>query len=144
MARGFNKVVIMGNLARDPEIRYTQSKGAVARMTVAVGRRYKGKDGSVVDAVDFVPVVVWGKSAENCQKFLAKGRPVLVEGRIQVRSYETKEGEKRYATEVVAQQVVFLGGAKQEAGSTSNGPSTPPIEDFPMDIGEGGDADIPF
>ena len=151
MARGFNKVVIMGNLARDPEVRYTASKTAVARMTVAVGHKYKAKNGAVVDQTDFIPVVAWDKSAENCEKFLKKGRPVLVEGRLQVRSYETKEGEKRYATEVVANNVVFLGGMKAEDGGKKDGfgnSTEPPIEEFPMDIseaGEGaGDADIPF
>lgn len=150
MAKGFNKVVIMGNLARDPEIRYTASKTAVAKITVAVGHKYKAKNGTTVDQTDFIPVVVWDKGAENCEKFLRKGRPVLVEGRLQVRSYETKEGEKRYATEVVAQNVVFLGGTKAEEGGKKDGfgESTPPIEEFPMDIseaGEGaGDADIPF
>ena len=151
MAKGFNKVVIMGNLARDPEIRYTASKTAVAKLTVAVGHRYKAKNGgAVVDQTDFIPVVVWDKGAENCERYLRKGRPVLVEGRIQVRSYETKEGEKRYATEIVAQNVVFLGGMKTEGGGGKDGfgESMPPIEDFPMDISEAGeeagDADIPF
>ena len=65
LARGFNKVLIMGNLARDPEIRYTASKQAVAKLTVAVGRQYKGKSGEVVDQTDFIPVVVWGSDAEN-------------------------------------------------------------------------------
>lgn len=153
MAKGFNKVVIMGNLARDPEIRYTASKTAVAKITVAVGHKFKSKTGALVDQTDFIPVVVWDKGAENCEKFLRKGRPVLVEGRLQVRSYETKEGEKRYATEVVASNVVFLSGMKAEEGGSGKKdgfgqPSEPPIEDFPMDIseaGEGaGDADIPF
>jgi single-strand DNA-binding protein len=149
MARGFNKVVIMGNLARDPEVRYTASKTAVASMTVAVGHKFKSKAGAVVDQTDFIPVVVWDKAAENCEKFLKKGRPVLVEGRLQVRSYETKEGEKRYATEVVANNVVFLGGMKAEDGGKKDGfGETPPVEEFPMDIseaGEGaGDANIPF
>lgn len=158
LARGFNKVVIMGNLARDPEIRYTASKQAVAKLTVAVGRQYKGKSGEVVDQTDFIPVVVWGSDAENCERYLRKGRPVLVEGRLQVRSYETKEGEKRYVTEVVSQGVVFLGGRREE--ETSPAPAFRPngqvsslrdekaFEEFPMDISEvesgEDDADIPF
>jgi single-strand DNA-binding protein len=158
LARGFNKVVIMGNLARDPEIRYTATKQAVAKLTVAVGHQYKGKSGEVVDQTDFIPVVVWGSQAENCERYLRKGRPVLVEGRLQVRSYETKEGEKRIATEVVSQNVVFLGGRRDEEASP--GPISRPngqmgslrdekaFEDFPMDISEvesgEDDADIPF
>ena len=145
MAKGFNKVVIMGNLARDPEVRHTASNTAVAKLTVAVGHKFKSKSGTVVDQTDFIPVVAWDKAAENCEKYLKKGRPVLVEGRIQVRSYETKEGEKRYATEVVANNVLFLGGARPEENATQ---PQPPIEDFPMDISdaatEAGDADIPF
>ncbi len=158
LARGFNKVVIMGNLARDPEIRYTASKQAVAKLTVAVGRQYKGKSGEVVDQTDFIPVVVWGSDAENCERYLRKGRPVLVEGRLQVRSYETKEGEKRYVTEVVAQGVVFLGGRRDDEAapapvSRANGQMASlrdekAFEEFPMDISEvesgEDDADIPF
>ncbi len=110
MVRGFNKVVIMGNLTRDPEIRYTSSNRALARFTVAVNRTWKNRDGAVQESTDFIPVVVWGPQAENCEKFLSKGRPALVEGRIQTRSYEAKTGEKRYVTEVQAENVVFLGG----------------------------------
>ncbi len=156
MARGFNKVVIMGNLARDPEIRYTATKQAVAKLTVAVGHQYKGKSGEIVDQTDFIPVVVWGSQAENCERYLKKGRPVLVEGRLQVRSYETKEGEKRYVTEVVSQSVLFLGGrrddeaapAPRSGGQVGSLRNEKGFEEFPMDISEvesGEDeADIPF
>lgn len=158
LARGFNKVLIMGNLARDPEIRYTASKQAVAKLTVAVGHQYKGKNGEVVDQTDFIPVVVWGSQAENCERYLRKGRPVLVEGRLQVRNYETKEGEKRYVTEVVSQGVIFLGGRRDDEGSPAPFPrqngqmaslrEEKAFEDFPMDISEvesgEDDADIPF
>lgn len=99
----------MGNLTRDPEIRYTSSNRALARFSVAVNRTWKNRDGAVQEQTDFIPVVVWGPQAENCEKYLAKGRPVLVEGRIQTRSYEAKTGEKRYVTEVQAENVVFLG-----------------------------------
>lgn len=157
LARGFNKVVLMGNLARDPEIRYTAAKQAVAKLTVAVGHQYKGKTGEVVDQTDFIPVVVWGSQAENCERYLRKGRPVLIEGRLQVRSYETKEGEKRIVTEVVSQNVVFLGGRRDEEaapppipranGQLSSLREEKAFEDFPMDISEmesEDEADIPF
>ena len=84
MARGFNKVLIMGNLARDPEIRYTASKQAVAKLTVAVGHQYKGKNGEVVDQTDFIPVVVWGSQAENCERYLRKGGSLPLQQRREV------------------------------------------------------------
>ena len=101
--RGFNKAILMGNLARDPEVRYTATKQAVAKFSVAVNRRWKGTNGEVQEQVDFIPVVVWGSQAELCEKYLTKGAGVLVEGRISVRSYE-KDGQKRYVTEVVADE----------------------------------------
>jgi single-strand DNA-binding protein len=162
MARGFNKTILMGNLARDPEVRYTTSKQAVAKMTVAVNRQWKNKDGEVQDQADFIPVVVWGSQAENCERFLRKGSPVLVEGRIQVRSYEAGSGERRWVTEVVAQGVTFLGTRKDSDGfsqETAQGPGSRSGslrekgfgDDFVMDISEvnndgeeGEEADIPF
>ena len=162
MARGFNKVILMGNLARDPEIRYTVDKRAMARFAVAVNNTWKDKNGELQESVDFIPVVVWGPSAENCERYLKKGSPGLVEGRIQVRSYEAKDGSgKRYATDVVASGVTFLGSKRQESGGGSfdndegYGESirkdrrfSASDEDFPMDISEvrneEEDADIPF
>jgi single-strand DNA-binding protein len=107
----------MGNLTRDPEIRYTASNRAMARFNVAVNRTWKNRDGAVQEQTDFIPVVVWGPQAENCEKYLAKGRPVLIEGRIQTRSYEAKTGEKRYVTEVQGENVVFLGSGGGSGGS---------------------------
>jgi single-strand DNA-binding protein len=161
MARGFNKAILMGNLARDPEVRYTTSKQAVAKLTVAVNRQWKNKDGEIQDQADFIPVVVWGSQAENCERFLRKGSSVLVEGRIQVRSYEATTGERRWITEVVSQSVTFLGARKESEGYSSH-ESEPSSrggslrekgfgDDFVMDISEvdgvkdeGEDADIPF
>jgi len=122
MARGFNKAIIIGNLARDPEIRYTNSGMAVAKMAIAVNRTWM-RDGQKQEEVDFIPVVVWDKQAENCERYLRKGSAVLVEGRISVRSYE-KDGQKRYATEIVAQTVQFLGSKDGNA---------PVREDTPQD-----------
>ena len=110
MARGFNKAIIIGNLARDPEIRYTASGKAVARLVVAVNRQWRGQNGETHEEVDFINVSVWGTQAEHCDRYLRKGSAVLVEGRISVRSYEGRDGQKRYATEIVAQVVQFLGG----------------------------------
>lgn len=117
--RGFNKAIIMGNLARDPEIRYTASQRAVASFTVAVNRQWKDQNGEVRDDVTFIPVVVWGKGAEVCERYLKKGRGVLVEGRINVRSYESKTGEIRYVTEIVADTFQFVGGRRDDAPQPS-------------------------
>lgn len=157
MARGYNRIILMGNLARDPEIRYTASKQAVARLTVAVGRSWRDHDGNQQERTDFIPVVVWGNQAENCEKYLHKGRPVLVEGRLQVRSYETKVGERRWVTEVVAQNVIFLSGGSRESqgyrafpepASTIGSLRDEFPDEFPTDISEmedeGEEADIPF
>lgn len=166
MARGFNKAIIVGNLARDPQLRYTASKSAVASFSVAVNRSWKGKNGEIQEAVDFIPIVVWGPQAENCERYLRKGSAVLVEGRIQVRSYDDKTGNKRYVTEIVSENIQFLSGGRRDEGSSSQGYQSSSMGDepssfrsdyssfgsdsFPMDISEIGpgssdeEADIPF
>jgi single-strand DNA-binding protein len=119
--RGFNKVVLMGNLARDPEIRYTVDKRAWVRFTVAVGYRYKNKNGEYQDDADFIPVTFWGPRAEACARYLKKGSGVMVEGKISVRSYEAKDGGgKKYATDVSASDVLFV-GAKRDSESGPGG-----------------------
>ena len=119
MARGFNKVVLMGNLARDPEVRYTVEKRAWARFTVAVGYTWKNKNGEFQDATDFIPVVAWGPLGERCGRYLKKGSGVLVEGKLRVRSYDARDGSgKKYSTDVEAVDVTFVGGRKSsEDGS---------------------------
>lgn len=152
MARGFNKVILMGNLAKDPEVRKTQSGQSVASMSVAVNREWKDKGGEKQSACDFFPVVAWGPTADNCERYLAKGRPVLVEGRLQVRSYDDKAGQKRWITEVVASDVTFLpsGNGKKDGDGGTSAPRGGYDDGFPMDISEmdrsGGDdeTDIPF
>ncbi len=98
-----NSVVLIGRLARDPELRFTTSGKAVATFSVAVNRAF-----SKTKEADFFNIVVWGKTAENCANYIAKGRLVGIQGRLQSRSYETQSGDKRYVTEVVADQVEFL------------------------------------
>ena len=111
-----NKVLIVGNLTRDPELRHTGTGTAVCSFSLAVNRSYKGSDGDFKKEVSFFNIVVWGKAGENCAKFLAKGRPVLVEGRLANRSYETQDGQKRNITEIVADNVQFLGSGNREEG----------------------------
>lgn len=126
--RGFNKAVIAGNLARDPEIRYTIDKRAWARFTVAVNKSFKNRNGEMQDLVDFIPVVVWGPMAENCGRYLKKGSSVLVEGRIQVSSYDAKDGSgKRYATDIVANDVVFL-SSRGDINNSSSGEYSSPYQ----------------
>ena len=124
-----NRVFLIGRLSRDPELRHTTSGMAVCQINVAVGRRTgAGKD----PETDFINVVVWDKQAENVAKYLAKGRQVAVEGRIQTRSYDNNEGKKTYVTEVVANNVEFLGSASENAR-----PSSPqeenPFDSMPID-----------
>ena len=142
--QGYNKVVLIGNLGRDPEIRYTPAKQEVAKVSLGVTRTYKAKDGSRVDQTDWVNVVLWGKLAGVVEKYVHKGDTILVEGRLQTRSYETKEGEKRYVTEVVAENMLMLGSKNHGSGAA------PKTEEETLDLGEdmggeGGaeDADIP-
>ena len=101
-----NKAILIGRLTKDPELRYTPSGVAVATFTLAVNRPFTNQNGER-DA-DFIPIVVWRRQAENCAKYIGKGSLVAVEGRIQVRTYDTQEGQRRWITEVIAENVRFL------------------------------------
>ncbi len=128
MSRGFNKVILMGNLARDPDVRHTPSKQKVARITVAVGRQWKNKvTGELQTQTDFIPVVAWAFLADICERYLRKGKPVLVEGRMQVREYEdTKTGGRKWATEVVAENLTMLPSGRREDDSYGDIPAPRP------------------
>ncbi len=109
----YNKVLLMGNLTRDPEIRYTPQGTAVASLRLAVNRKFRDKNKELKEEVCFVTAVVWDKQAETCNQYLRKGSPLFVEGRLQSRSWEDNEGKKRNVIEVRAERVQFLGtGAK--------------------------------
>ena len=118
----FNKVLLMGNLTRDPELRYVPSGTAVATFTVAVNRVYTSQAGEKKEEVSFIRIVVWGRRAEVCGEYLSKGSPVFVEGRLQSRSWEAQDGQKRSTIEVIADNVQFLrgtgAGAKAPEGSS--------------------------
>lgn len=109
MAASLNKVLLMGNLTRDPELRYVPSGSAVANFSVAVNRTYKDNAGEKKEDVSFIRVVVWGRMAEICGEYLTKGRAVLVEGRLKSRAWEGQDGQKRSALDVVATNVQFVG-----------------------------------
>ena len=117
----FNKVILMGNLTRDPELRYTPSGAPVCNFDLAVNRSYTTQGGERRDEVCYITVVVCGKQAESCGEYLGKGRTVLVEGHLQQRSWETPEGQKRSKHEVVAERVQFLGPRKASPGAPPAG-----------------------
>ena len=161
MAGGVNKVILVGNLGADPDMRYTPSGQGVCEMRIATSESWNDKNGQRQERTEWHRIVVWGKRAEICSKYLSKGRQVYVEGRIQTRQWDDKEGNKRYTTEIIAQDVQFLGGGGREGGrETSNGhgrhsdgPPPPSDGDFAGGFGGGGgsagggggpDDDIPF
>ncbi|MBQ7152018.1 MAG: single-stranded DNA-binding protein [Synergistaceae bacterium] len=136
--RGYNRAIIAGNITRDPEVRYTVNKKAYARFSVAVNSRWKNANGEFQDSVEYINIVTWGVTAENCGKYLKKGSGVLVEGRISTSSYEAKDGSgKRYMTEIVADNIQFLssGGQGQGGGSYSRqqAPQSAPQDFMPGD-----------
>ncbi len=141
-----NKAIIVGNLGKDPEVRFTQSGQAMARFSVATTDTWMDRENGRQERTDWHNIVVWGKQAETCGQYLAKGRQVYIEGSIRPRSYEDKEGNTRYTTDIVAQRVQFLGGAG--GGGTRSGQSS---DDEPGggfdDAGAGSvppDDDVPF
>jgi single-strand DNA-binding protein len=128
-----NKVILIGNLGRDPELRYTPSGQPVANFTLATTDNYTSKAGDREERTEWHRIVAWGKTAELCAQYLSKGRSVYIEGRLQTREWENKEGQKQRTTEVVANTVQFLGPPKGAAGAGGGGrPSRP--------AGEGGEA----
>lgn len=112
-----NKVILVGRLVRDPEVRYTQAGKAVASFSIAVNR-YSGGQGQ--EQADFIPIVAWEKLAEVCGNNLTKGRRVLVEGRLQIRSYDGNDGQKRRVSEIIAQNIEFL-DSRQASGGAGTG-----------------------
>jgi single-strand DNA-binding protein len=140
-----NKVILVGNLGKDPEVRFTGSGKAVCKFPLATSEVWNDAEGRRQERTEWHNIVVWGKQGENCGQYLAKGRQVYVEGSIRSHSYDDKDGNKRYMTEIIAQQVRFLGGgAGGGAGAgRSAGDAPPPM---PTDSGSGPatDDDIPF
>lgn len=123
-----NKVILMGRLARDPDVRTTQSGRQVARMTIAVDRRISRANVQPGQpTADFINLVAWERTAEFANHYLNKGSQILVEGRIQTRSYEAQDGSKRYVTEIIAENVEALGSRDEgQARPRDNGPTPPP------------------
>jgi single-strand DNA-binding protein len=135
-----NKVILVGRLGKDPELRYTQGGQPVASFTVATNERWTNRDGEKQERTEWRRIVAWGKQAEFCGNYLSKGRQVYLEGRIQTREWEDKEGQKRWTTEIVAQTVQGL-GARGEGGSA---PAESPREDEAPAPAAREEDDIPF
>jgi single-strand DNA-binding protein len=112
----YNRVILIGNLTRDPELRYTPGGAPVCNFDLAVNRTYTTQAGERREEVCYITIVTWGKQAETCAEYLNKGRPALVEGRLTQRSWETPDGQKRSKHEVVADRVQFLGGRRAPEG----------------------------
>ena len=126
-----NKVILVGNLGTDPELRHTQSGIAVANFTLATSEKRKDKDGNAVEQTEWHRINTWEKTAENCAKFLKKGSKIYLEGRINTRKWEDKEGKDRYTTEITAQSVKFL-SPKGEESSTPEAPPQGNMDDIPF------------
>jgi single-strand DNA-binding protein len=153
MAKGFNKVILMGNLTRDPETRNTPNGQSVTNFSLAVNRTWKGADGQQNEDVSYIDCVAWGKPGEIIAQYLGKGRAVLVSGRLDQRSWDDKEsGQKRSKIEVVVEDFNFVGdgagsggsdgGSSSSSSSSSSKPASnnsPEIDDKPIDLSE-----IPF
>jgi len=125
MAASLNKVLLMGNLTRDPEVKYTPKGTAVCDLGIAINDSYKAQDGTIKETVTFVDVEVWGRTAENCKQYLTKGRPVFVEGQLRLDQWE-QDGQKRSKMKVRAISVQFLGGAPGRSGGAGEQRSPTP------------------
>ena len=131
MAASLNRVMLMGNLTRDPEVKYTPKGNAVGDLAIAINDSYKAQDGTIKETVTYVDIEVWGRQAETCKQYLTKGRSVFVEGQLRLDQWESPQGEKKSRMKVRADRVQFLGGNPGGGGGgRSGGPerSSPPAE----------------
>ncbi len=133
-----NRIILLGRLTRDPEVRYTQTGKVVCQFTLAVDRPFTNQEGQ--KEADFIPVVIWGKQAETCGNSLTKGQRVLVEGRLQIRSYDAKDGSKRYVTEVIADRFEFI----ERKGDFSGSHGSPAASGAPRSDMESFGSAVPF
>lgn len=151
MSNGVNKVILIGNLGADPELRETNNGTAVANFRMATSRRFT-QNGERREQTEWHRIVVWGKLAEHCKKYLTKGRQAYVEGYLQTRQWVDRDGKTRYTTEVVAREITFLGGGRRLEGDVSNSanevPSAevadPTVSQEAQQLGLTSDDDVPF
>ena len=137
---GVNKVIVLGRLGADPEVKNVSASSTVARLSVATSENWTDREGQKQERTEWHRIVVWGKLAELCGKYLTKGRQVYIEGRLQTRSWEDQQGQKRYTTEIVANTVQFLGGPAE----TSRENTTSANEDFGPEPSFDSADEIPF
>ncbi len=152
-ATNINRVILTGNLTRDPELRSLPSGTAVCSLRIACNTRRKGQGGEWEDKPNYFDVTVWGAQGENCARFLSKGRPVAVDGRLRWREWTNPEGQKRQAVDIIAETVQFLGGREDAGGGNGFSSSVRAAEsDVPIDTGDfertpvsaAAEEDIPF
>lgn len=144
-SRGVNKVILIGHVGKDPELKYTPGNMAIATFSVATTDVYKDKAGNQQERTDWHRIVTFGRTAEVMGEYLKKGQQVYVEGRLQQRSWDDDKGQKRYITEVVALTVQFLGKKQDGGGGSSAADIPPPGDDFvPPTSGGSGEEDLPF
>jgi len=142
---GVNKVILIGNLGANPELRYTPGGQAVANLRIATTERWTDKSGQRQESTEWHRVVLWGKQAEVAGQYLVKGRQVYIEGRIRTRQWQDQQGQKRFSTEIVAQNMQLIGGRPGEARAGEETPATVPQDEPPSaDFAGGPDDDIPF
>ena len=141
---GVNKVILVGRLGADPEMRYTNSGTGVCNFNLATSENWTDKQGQKQERTEWHRIVVWAKLGELCNEYLKKGRQTYVEGRLQTRAWQDKEGNKRYTTEIVANTVQFLGSADRTASKAPEGESAPSETTFVEEPAEVQDEDIPF
>ncbi len=150
MARGINKVILIGNLGQDPELRYTNSGTAVCNFRLATNESYKDSSGQMVDKTEWHSVVTWARLAEICGEYLRKGSQVYIEGSLQTRSYEDREGNTKYVTEIKAREMQMLGGRGGDSatggysGSTQRRAPATAVADQSDDYSFEPDDELPF
>src|SRR5207247_7766431 len=135
-ATNINRVVMTGNLTRDPELRTTPGGTSVCSLRIACNTRRKDASGEWVDKPNYFDVTVWGAQGENCARYLSKGRPVAIDGRLEWREWETEGGGKRQAIDIIADAVQFLGGRDENAGGGQSGGGFTPRSDIPIDTSD--------
>jgi single-strand DNA-binding protein len=146
MASGINKVILIGRLGSDPEVRYSPNGAAVANFSIATNDSWTDKSGQKQEKTEWHRIVAFGKLGEICGQYLSKGRQAYIEGRLQTRDWTDKEGTKRYTTEIIAQNVQFLGGNGERASNSSSDFAAPPAEFEPSTPSSKGmtDEEVPF
>ncbi len=138
---GLNRAMLLGNLGRDPELRHTTSGQSVTTFSIATSERWTDKAGQQQERTEWHRIVVWGKQGEMCAQYLKKGRQVFVEGRIQTREYQNKEGQKQFTTEIIANHVTFV-GSRDGGGGGRGDDFGPPPSDYEQGSGGSGGGDL--